>query len=111
MTGKTYQEIATIIEGFGLPYAYYQFPDGTEQEPPFICFFYEYEDVYADDSNYVGRVILHIELYTDNKDIATETTIENALAECVFSYGKQATYITSERMWQTAYTMEVLING
>lgn len=106
----TYKEISQMIAGFGLPYAYYQFPDGTEQAPPFICFFYDYRDIHADDINYVGRVTLNIELYTDTKDFNLESTIETTLTQGGFSFAKEASYIDSERMWQTAYTMEVLIH-
>jgi hypothetical protein len=106
----TYKEISQMIAGFGLPFAYYQFPDGTEQAPPFICFFYEYDDIHADNINYVGRVVLHIELYTDNKDFGLESNIETTLKQGGFSFSKEATYIDSERMWQTTYTMEVLIH-
>ena len=36
----TRQEVAQMIAEMGIPYAYYQFPHGTEQAPPFVCFFY-----------------------------------------------------------------------
>ena len=43
----TYKEIAAMIESIGLPYAYYQFPEGTVQEPPFVVFFYSnIDDLY-----------------------------------------------------------------
>lgn len=106
----TYKEISQMIASFGLPYAYYQFPDGTAQTPPFICFFYSYDDIHADDCNYIGRVMLNIELYTDDKDFNLESTIENALTQGGFSFAKEAAYIENERMWQITYTMEVLIN-
>lgn len=107
----TYAEINNVIASFGLPYAYYQFPDGTEQAPPFICFFYAYDDIHADNSNYVGRAALYLELYTDNKDFNRESVIETGLTQAGFSYGKESNYIDSEKMWQTTYNMEVLING
>lgn len=106
----TYVEVKNLIASFGLPFAYYQFPDGTDQSPPFICFFYDYDDIYADNSNYVGRAVLYIELYTDNKDFEQEATIEAGLKEAGFSFGKESAYIASERMWQTTYNMEVIIN-
>lgn len=106
----THVEIKQLIASFGLPFAYYQFPHETEQSPPFICFFYNPNDIYADNSNYVGRVVLNIELYTDNKDFEQEATIETGLKEAGFSFGKESAYIASERMWQTTYTMEVIIN-
>ena len=107
----TYEEIAQMIESIGLPYAYYQFPDDTQQAPPFICFLYDYDDIYADDSNYVKRVVLTVELYTDTKNIPLESAVEAVFDENELSWSKAATYIDSERMWQTSYSMEVCING
>lgn len=107
----TYEEIAQMIESIGLPYAYYQFPDDTQQAPPFICFLYDYDDIYADDSNYVKRVVLTIELYTDTKDIPLESAVEAVLDENEMTWSKESTFIDSERMWQTSYSMEVFING
>lgn len=107
----TYQEIAQMIESIGLPFAYYQFPDDTEQAPPFICFLYDYDDFYADDSNYADKVVLTVELYTDTKDIPLESAVEAVLDANEMTWSKASTYIDSERMWQTSYTMEVFING
>ncbi len=107
----TYEEIAQMIESIGLPYAYYQFPDDTQQAPPFICFLYDYDDIYADDSNYVKRVVLTVELYTDTKNIPLESAVEAVFDENELPWSKAATYIDSERMWQTSYSMEVCING
>lgn len=107
----TYEEIAQMIESIGLPFAYYQFPDDTEQAPPFICFLYDYNYTYADDSNYAPSVILTIELYTDTKDIPLESAVEAVFDENELPWSKAATYIDSERMWQTSYSMEVFING
>ena len=107
----TYQEIAQMIESIGLPYAFYQFPDDTEQAPPFICFLYDYDYTYADDSNYADKVVLTVELYTDTKDIPLESAVEAVLGEHEMTWSKESVFIDSERMWQTSYSMEVFING
>lgn len=108
----TYTEIASMIESIGLPYAYYQFPEGTGQAPPFICFFYSgTDDVYADDVNYQRIVTLNIELYTSEKDFEHEAAIEQALAANGLTYYKEENYIDSEKMYQIAYETEVIING
>ena len=65
----TYKEIATMVSSIGLPYAYYQFPEGTGQALPFVVFFYsEINDLYADETNYQRIAKLNIELYTEEKD-------------------------------------------
>lgn len=108
----TYKEIAAMIESIGLPYAYYQFPEGTGQEPPFVVFFYSNtDDLYADESNYQRIVTLNIELYTREKDFEKEATVEGILQNSGLSYYKEENYIDSEKMYQIAYEMEVIING
>lgn len=108
----TYKEISQIIASAGLPYAYYQFPEDTPQAPPFICFFFSAtDDLFADDINYQGIVQLNIELYTSNKDFELEATLEEILKNNNMTYYKEENYIDSEKFYQIAYEMEVLING
>ncbi len=108
----TYKQIASMVSSIGLPYAYYQFPEGTAQAPPFVVFFYaDTDDVFADDTNYQRIATLNIELYASEKDFATEETIEQILANNNLTYYKEENYIDSEQMWQIAYEMEVIING
>lgn len=108
----TYKELADMIEGIGLPFAYYQFPEGTEQAPPFVVFFYsQIDDLYADESNYQRIVTLNIELYTAEKDFVSEAAVEAVLAENDLTYYKEENYIDSEKLYQIAYEMEVIING
>lgn len=107
-----YSEVENIISSIGLPYSYYQFPEGTGQAPPFICFFYpQSDDVYADNSNYQSITQLIVELYTDSKDIAQELDVEAKLAAAGLSWEKESEYLGDERMQFTRYTMEVVING
>lgn len=107
----TYKDVSDIIAAIGLPYAYYEFPDKTEQEPPFICFFYpESDDMMADNQNYVGIRRLYVELYTSEKDFAKEALVEAALTGAGLSYHKTENRIDSERMWQILYETEVIIN-
>lgn len=108
----TYKEIAAMVKSIGLPYAYYQFPEGTGQGLPFVVFFYsEINDLYADETNYQRIAKLNIELYTEEKDFEKEATVEGILQNSGLTYYKEENYIDSEKMWQIAYEMEVLING
>jgi hypothetical protein len=108
----TYKQIASMVSSIGLPYAYYQFPEGTAQAPPFVVFFYaDTDDVFADDTNYQRIATLNIELYTSEKDFSTESTVEQILTNNNLTYYKEENYIDSEQMWQIAYEMEVIING
>lgn len=108
----TYKEIAEMISLVGVPYAYYQFPEDTPQTPPFICFFYSNsDDVFGDDTNYQKILQLNIELYTNVKNFTLESAIEDVLKQNGLTYYKEENYLDSEKLYQIAYEMEVIING
>lgn len=107
----TYKEIAQMISSVGIPYAYYQFPEDTGQQPPFICFYYQNgNDFLADNKNYTKINALTIELYTDNKDIDLEEKVEKALADNGLVFSWEETYLDSERMHMISYYTEVIIS-
>ena len=108
----TTQEVATMVAEIGIPSAYYQFPDNTEQTTPFVCFFYSGDnDFLADDSNYQKIEHLIIELYTDNKDFALEQTVESVLASHGMVWTRDEEWIESERMLEVVYEMDVVITS
>ena len=89
----TYKEIADMIKGIGVPFAYNQFAE-TGQEPPFICFMYsDRNDMLADDSNYQKIEQLTVELYTEQKDFTLEAAVEEALTDAGLVYSKNEIYI------------------
>lgn len=106
----TYKEISDMIEGFELPFAYYEFPQ-TVEGPPFICFLFpDSDDLQADNTNYAKIRPLSIELYTDNKDFALEERIEAALNNAGLVFTRSEVYIGSERMFQVVYNTSVTID-
>jgi len=111
----TRAQIATMIAGVGLPYAYDHFDkkDGENpQGPPFICFLYpQNDDFKADNINYARITALVIELYTDNVDFEKEEAIESALNANELPYTKTQVYIDGEKMYQTTYNTEVYLNA
>ena len=108
----TYKEISTMLDGVGVPYAYYQFPDNTPQVPPFICFYYDGDnDLKADNVNYAAIRTLVIELYTAEKDFTLEDTVESVLKQNELPFSREEVYIDTEKLFMITYTMEVVING
>lgn len=108
----TIPEIDALVASFGLPYSYYQFPDSTGQEPPFVCWLLPgSSDFYADDTNYQSIRPLAVELYTDTRDFAAEERIGAALNAAGLPYRMETDWIDDERMHVTIYHTEVVING
>ena len=106
----TYQEVAAMIKSIGVPFAYYQFPNNTEQACPFICFFFSSSnDLAADNTNYQRIRELNIELYTDNKDFQLEETVESTLNQNGLVYYREETYLDSERMYMVTFTTQIVI--
>ena len=105
-------DVSDMVKSIGLPYAYYQFPEGTGQKLPFVVFFFTNSDgLYADEENYQKISTLNIELYTQEKDFAQDEAIEKILNDNGLTYYKDESYIDSEKMWQTAYECEVVLNA
>lgn len=108
----TTAEVASMIEAMGLDFAYYQFPEASDQAPPFILFYFpDDNDFIADGCNYVKKCTLIIELYTDNKDFEMESTVEAVLSAHDLVYSREEQYIDTERMYEVLYSTEVIING
>ena len=105
-----YKEVNDMIASIGLSHAYYAFPDGTAQDPPFVVFYYAYSvDEYADNSNFKHISNLTVELYTENKDFEKEEAVEAVLRQYGITWAKTEAVVESECMVQVTYTTEVHI--
>lgn len=106
----TLTEIGSMLASTNLPMRYSHFSETPN--PPYIVYYYPSEnDVHADDSNFVNRRQLFVELFTKNKDFATEALVEGALKANNLSWYKQTDFLNDEQIFQTTYEMEVIING
>lgn len=108
----TFKEVSIMIKNIGLPYAYYQFPEGTAQAPPFICFYFSNDnDVKADNSNYQKIEHLNIELYSDEKDFDNEAAVESALSGSGLVWKRTETYIDTEHFYMVLFESDVVITS
>ena len=99
-----------MIASIGVPYAYYQFPNGTSVPCPFVCFYFDgSNDLAADNTNYQRIRPLSVELYTDNKDFALEQAVENVLNQNGLVYSREETYLDSEHMNMVTFMTEIVI--
>lgn len=106
----TKTEVANLIASFGFSWRYSHF--SKTPNPPYVVYYYPSEnDVFADDANYANKRQLFIELYTKTKDDTSEGTIEGKLKAKGLTWYKQTDFLNDEKLFQTTYEMEVLING
>lgn len=106
----TRTELATVINSLGFPWRYSHF--SQTPAPPYVVYYFPNDnDVYADDSNYVNKRSLFIELYTKTKDDTPEATVESALKNANLTWYKQTDFLNDEKLYQTTFECEVIING
>lgn len=76
------EKIAAILEKIGLPFAYDHFAEGESPDPPFICYLVPNSDNFSADGRVYYKINeIHIELYTDCKDLSAEQKVEAVLDE------------------------------
>lgn len=104
----TKKEIADMIKSFGLPWRYSHFTETPV--PPYVVYYYPSDnDVFADDSNYVNKRQLFIELFSNDGE---ETAlIESTLRQNNITWYKSRDFLNDENIFQITYESEVLING
>lgn len=106
----TIKQIATMINGIGIPNRYDHFTESPA--PPYLVFYFPAQnDIFADNSNYCGKAQLHVELFTAEKDFANEALVEKALSDNGLSWYKSTDFLNDELLYMTTYELEVILNG
>ena len=105
------QDIRSIIEATGLPCAYREWkasPDNPAPPPPY-CVYYagRANNFAADGVVWFTAQSYTVELYTEDKEPATEAALEAALTATGIFWTKDEAYIDSERMNEIIYEFEV----
>lgn len=101
-------KLLEIMEEIPVPSAYDHFAEGEAPEPPFICYLLPGSDNFsADGAVYFKADQVHVELYTDKKDLSTERMVEAVLEKYGIFYEKTETWIESEKLYEVLYYFEL----
>lgn len=104
-----FEELFRVLKATKLPVAYHHFEEGHSLSPPFMVYLVtDSDNLGADNWTYHKRLNVQIELYTTKKDLATEKTVESVLDAHRLYFDKVETYITSEKLYQTIYSITLL---
>ena len=97
-----------VLQEIGIPFAYDHFAEGESPDPPFICYLIPASDNFsADGQVYFKANEVHIELYTDKKDIDKEALVEAVLDSHGIFYDRTEVWIESERLYEVLYSFEM----
>ena len=101
------EQLLQILSETQIPFAYHHFAEGESPEPPFICYLLPGSNNFSADGKVYYKINeVHIELYTDLKDLAVEQQLEEVLDEHGIFYNKSETWIESEKLYEVLYTFE-----
>ena len=101
-------KLLEIIKAMGIPFAYDHFAEGEAPKPPFICYLLSDSDNFAADGKvYFKANEVHIELYTDTKDLSVEQQVEAVLDEHGIFYDRSEVWIESEKLYEVLYSFEM----
>lgn len=99
--------LLSIFTEIALPFAYDHFAEGEVVDPPFICYLLPQSNNFsADGKVYFKANEVHIELYTDSKDLSVEQKVEAVLDEHGIFYDKSEVWIESEKLYEVLYIFE-----
>ena len=102
------EELLQILNETQISFAYHHFAEGESPEPPFICYLLPGSNNFSADGKVYYKINeVHIELYTDLKDLAVEQQLEDVLDEHGIFYNKSETWIESEKLYEVLYTFEM----
>ena len=103
------EELLQILSEMQIPFAYHHFAEGEAVEPPFICYLLPGSNNFSADGKVYHKINeVHIELYTDLKDLAVEQQVEDVLDEHEIFYNKSEVWIKREKLYEVVYVFEMI---
>nr|DAT96161.1 MAG TPA: tail completion protein [Caudoviricetes sp.] len=101
-------KLLQMLKDTGVPFAYDHFAEGEAVGPPFLCYLLPGSHNFAADGKVYHKVsIVHLELYTDEKNPSLEQTVETVLDASEVFYDKTEVWIGSEKLYEVLYTFEM----
>ena len=96
----TLSEFVGLFEECGMPIAFDHFK--TPQALPYMIYIVtDNEEMAADNKTFHYDPVLQLELYTEQKDMDKEATVEGIISD--FFYTKEEGYLDDEQMYMVAY--------
>lgn len=100
--------LITILRQLYLPYAYHHFAERSAPQPPFVVYLIPNTNHFkADGKIHLKVSVVHLELYTDKKDIDLERKVEQVLNHHQIVYEKSEVWIESEKLYEVLYQFEM----
>ena len=100
--------LINVIEELNLSFAYHHFAENNAPNPPFLIYLIPGTNHFKADGKIHHKIaVVHLELYTDKKDLDLETKVETILENYEIIYDKTEVWIESEKLYEVLYTFEM----
>lgn len=100
-------ELKDLLDATGFPVAYSHFNE--QKATPFITYLIKGSDnLIADNKVYKKIQNVEIELYTNKKDLYSESVLERILDTNEMPYETMETFIESEKLFQKIYEVRLI---
>ena len=110
MTLEGLYTVLNSIEAFSDKVAYRAFPVVNAPELPFICYMAtDTTNLAADCKVYQVVQEIDIELYTEEKDVVSESAVETALDNAMIPWEKSEDYIQDQQCYMITYSITLII--
>lgn len=101
-------ELLKMLGEMQIPFAYDHFAEGESPDPPFLCYLLPGSNNFSAGGRVYYKISeVHIEVYTDLKDLSVEAAVEAVLDEHGIFYNKSEIWIDSEKLYEVLYTFEM----
>jgi len=109
----TLAELYALLKQTGYPVAYHHFvasENNPPPPPPFIVYWVPDEDNYGADTSeaLIRSSVVHVELYTDKKDLVAEAKLEAILDSAKIHYRKTEAWIDNQKLFQVVYEFDLI---
>ena len=105
-------EIMAMLAESELPVAYDHYAEGESPDPPFLCFLYPHTNHFIADGRVYDKInVVHVELYTDEKNPPLEEKLETVLDRYGIVYSKSEVWIADERLYEVLYSFELEVSS
>lgn len=103
-------ELDELFKTLPLPVRY-QVAEAAPPLPFGLWRFTDSNDVYADNINYKKVRVIELVIASDKPEDIIQQAVEDLLTGNGFTYSIRFTYLNSERIFETTYTMEVILTN
>ena len=106
------EELVSMLEEMGLPFAYDHFAEGEAPDPPFVVYLLPGSSNFAADGKVYYKINeVRIEIYTDEKDPSVEEQVTAVLDGHGIFYDQTETWIDSEKLYEVMFSFEYSKKG